>query len=1015
MANKNIRLNMSLDTNQATKSIGSLGNETEKLQSKLNNLKAGKISPSATDIEQSSDDRLSSVLESLDSTLKNMNKGGSTGKGGGGGGGGESPTPTDSGLTLGKALGAILGSKAILGYAKEGRDAAQKTNISSMDTYNRVGIYGNDFNRGRTEAYNLGKNLGYTADETMGLQGSILDEIGFKGKKSLDKDTQSLQSFSRAYGTDELEPLAGFGQLTKAGTYKVGESSSYLNLIAQSIKNNGMEGRESEQIRAIKELQSILTDGKLEVSSEDFKELLSFQEQLTKANPNLKGDKGVELLKRAETLTNPNDEMMLRIFGYGPDRMGAKGLEDTQRLMEQGLGSFETREALRKGINRLGGGQNQHVRQFLHDKMGVNWENLDAFVSALYNDNKDDVLRLSGDGGKKDIEEKVRNAETSKENEIRVSENSKEQAKSDFGNFQNEARGPFAKLYSELPSPVRAGLSMTSAFALPVIGTNLATKGLSKALPFLGKSLTEEGTKAALPKLGLSKLGKAAPYLYGAYEGVRAVGDFAGGDTRSGLGHIGKGVGFLAGAKAGALLGAKVGTVTSPGIGTAVGIVGGAVIGGVGGYLGGEALKGGYDLFNKGKNKDTDKDLSNNKVLPQKKTRKTKEQPQTYIPDENSDLIKWKERILKKEEDLLDAFTEQVDRLGNNDQKPVTKKENKSEFQQATDKFLETGSESDKNYATDKFFESIGSNTETTPPELATPSTLKEPMVPATPSTLKEPPTLTGEDVLGKISAKYEVGGLNGGVISHTKGDYGGVSYGIPQFSTTTGSAKSFVNSLKGTKYEKFFAGLSPGTKDFDKAWTAAYNSDKKGFTKAQQDYTYNNFVSPYIARIKKKTGIDLGRSRALQELAYSTAVQYGPGTSLIGGNSKLSSSMSDEDIIKTVYKDKRDTVGRYFKSSSGKVRNSVRNRFTNEEQDLLALVGSSSVNEDLAKEAYSSQATGGTTTNGNVDFNVNINSNDATNPEVLQAFKTALQQAMGQVANRDGVNLSRSYVRTQI
>ena len=281
-------------------------------------------------------------------------------------------------------------------------------------------------------------------------------------------------------------------------------------------------------------------------------------------------------------------------------------------------------------------------------------------------------------------------------------------------------------------------------------------------------------------------------------------------------------------------------------------------------------------------------------------------------------------------------------------------------------------------------------------------------------STPTPPPTLTGDDVLGKISAKYEVGGLNGGVISHTKGDYGGASYGIPQFSTTTGSAKSFVNSLKGTKYERFFAGLSPGTKEFDKAWTAAYNSDKTGFTKAQQDYTYNNFVSPYIARVKKKTGIDLGRSRALQELAYSTAVQYGPGTTLIGGNSKLSSSMSDEELIKTVYKDKRDTVGKYFKSSSGKVRNSVRNRFTNEEQDLLALVGSSSVNEDLAKEAYSNQAMASTTTNGNVDFNVNINSNDATNPEVLQAFKAALQQAMGQVTNRDGVNLSRSYVRTQ-
>ena len=74
---------------------------------------------------------------------------------------------------------------------------------------------------------------------------------------------------------------------------------------------------------------------------------------------------------------------------------------------------------------------------------------------------------------------------------------------------------------------------------------------------------------------------------------------------------------------------------------------------------------------------------------------------------------------------------------------------------------------------------------------------------------------------IGVISAKYEAGGWNPGRVSSGNGDHGGVSYGMPQFSTTQGSAQSFVNWLKQKNPEigNAFGNYSPGTTEFTNVW----------------------------------------------------------------------------------------------------------------------------------------------------------------------------------------------------
>ena len=137
---------------------------------------------------------------------------------------------------------------------------------------------------------------------------------------------------------------------------------------------------------------------------------------------------------------------------------------------------------------------------------------------------------------------------------------------------------------------------------------------------------------------------------------------------------------------------------------------------------------------------------------------------------------------------------------------------------------------------------------------------------------------------IGYISKVEEVSELgNGGYISTGAGDYGGVSYGIYQFSTTTGSARDFVNWTKNNdqevyKYFKAEGNPRPSTAAFNRAWKKAYKELGTKFEKSQYDFASEYLIKPAYNRVKKRFGLDLKKSRAREEYLISTAVQFGPG-----------------------------------------------------------------------------------------------------------------------------------------
>ncbi len=199
----------------------------------------------------------------------------------------------------------------------------------------------------------------------------------------------------------------------------------------------------------------------------------------------------------------------------------------------------------------------------------------------------------------------------------------------------------------------------------------------------------------------------------------------------------------------------------------------------------------------------------------------------------------------------------------------------------------------------------------------------------------------SGGNKLGFISAKYETGGWNPGLVSSGSGDYGGVSYGIPQFSTNTGSAASFVKWLKQTDPEMggYFGDAAPGSSAFGNAWKQVYEKYGDKFGEYQTQYAYDNMVQPLIKLAKEKTGIDYSRSPALRELVYSTAIQFGGGSLGLSALGNVRAGMSDKDIINASYDKKINNYKSFFQSSSNAVQESVKNRFVNERADVLSLL----------------------------------------------------------------------------
>lgn len=192
---------------------------------------------------------------------------------------------------------------------------------------------------------------------------------------------------------------------------------------------------------------------------------------------------------------------------------------------------------------------------------------------------------------------------------------------------------------------------------------------------------------------------------------------------------------------------------------------------------------------------------------------------------------------------------------------------------------------------------------------------------------------------LGGMAAKFESGKAGSAAVGWDS--TGGTSFGKYQIATKTGTMDKFMDHLKKTNpeaYERLSkAGPADSGKDgaFAQEWKKLAGEGK--LAESEHDFIKKTHYDVGVGKVKDKGLQDMiGQSKALQEVMWSTSVQHGGGGA--GGifNKVYKEGMTEQDLIKAIYAERSTKFG----SSTGAVQQSVQNRFAQEQQLALGLVG---------------------------------------------------------------------------
>lgn len=211
---------------------------------------------------------------------------------------------------------------------------------------------------------------------------------------------------------------------------------------------------------------------------------------------------------------------------------------------------------------------------------------------------------------------------------------------------------------------------------------------------------------------------------------------------------------------------------------------------------------------------------------------------------------------------------------------------------------------------------------------------------------------------LGDLSKKYESNG-NPSIISSGEGDYGGVSYGMYQLSSTMGSVDEFIDwgihcgVANYVNYANQLDNCRPiNSPQFKAKWRELGDSPYTNFSSMQHDYIKFAYYDVAVRNLKRALFSIENHSDALKDVVWSASVQYGAGEVVElfqsameyvpsytkGWNlSYIDALRFDYDLIVGVYETRKQHPW-IWNGNPESIKQSLRNRFDNEKRDALVM-----------------------------------------------------------------------------
>lgn len=208
----------------------------------------------------------------------------------------------------------------------------------------------------------------------------------------------------------------------------------------------------------------------------------------------------------------------------------------------------------------------------------------------------------------------------------------------------------------------------------------------------------------------------------------------------------------------------------------------------------------------------------------------------------------------------------------------------------------------------------------------------------AQPSALEDRGQVSGRPTeyrLGSLSERFESSGQGVGTISTGQDDPGGVSYGRHQLSTNAGTMQSFLESREGQAFAHRFAGMQPGTDEFNRAYSTLAADNGDSLDEAQRKFLTRTHFQP-VAQQAQQLGLPVDNP-AIAEALYSMSVQHsGAGNVQILNNAmaRMQPGAGPEQALDALYDARGEYADQFVQESAGS------GRYERERREAKKLLG---------------------------------------------------------------------------